>query len=318
MFNITARTITTVLLALVLLLSTPLKTLGETPERMENADIEESLISGEGEDAESLAENIRMVQNLLKDEDVQALLNNHEVISVASEISARILVWMVQNRTVTMKILAELGVRESELKSIGKIWDSWERISAACEAYMASEDGKQLLTEFGAVKNDPEIQACLKEYRDLLTSKDFDRFLDFLQKASREASREPATANVSHRGSLTQEAQEQHLAESGFIGMLISDIMLFLEQSEWAQDLLPKVATNKNLWTLLRHLSSGNSGLDHLIHQECFQLLNDDEVFAFLQNTLWKAYELYKVLEGFSYQGTKTDSRNTTGEEVAP
>ena len=46
--------------------------------------------------------------------------------------------------------------------------------------------------------------------------------------------------------------------------------------------------------------------------------MGDEEMLAFLQKTLWEAHELYKSLDGFSSLSTETESRDATGEEVAP
>ena len=99
------------------------------------------MVSGEGEAPGSLAQNLRMIQNLLKDEDMQAILKNKDASAVTAEIALRVLMWLVQNRPVTIKILVELGIGETELKCIEKIWDSSERVAAAYKEYLDSEDG---------------------------------------------------------------------------------------------------------------------------------------------------------------------------------
>ena len=314
MFSRIACNLTALLLSLVLLLAAPLTAFAEKPERMENADIQEAMVSGEGEAPGSLAQNLRMIQNLLKDEDMQAILRNEDVSAVTAEIALRVLMWLVQNRPVTMKILVELGISETELKCIEKIWDSSERVAAAYKEYLDSEDGKQLLAEFEAVRNDPDILACMSDFGDLLTSSD----LKLLLVTLKEFSRDTLADGILYDGLLSQEAVKLNLARSDFMGKLIFEILHVLEQSDWAQSSLPKLADNKNLWPFLRHLSTGNPELNQLIQREFEQIMGDEEIIAFLQKTLWEAHELYKSLDGFSSHSTETESRDAAGEEVAP
>ena len=314
MFSISVRSLTAVLLSLVLLLTAPLAALAEDPGIKENADIEESMVSGEGEAPGSLAQTFRIIQNLLKDEDMQAILKNEDVRTVTAEITFRVLMWLVQNRPVTMKILVELGISETELKSIEKIWDSSERVADAYKEYLDSEDGKQLMAEFEAVRNDPEILGCVTDFRDLLTSGD----LKLLLVTLKDFSRDTLADSVLYDGPLSQEAEELNLERSDFIGKLIFEILHVLEQSDWAQSSLPKLADNKNLWLFLHHLSTGNPELNQLVRQEFVQIIDDEEIMAFLQKTLWEAYELYKSLDDPSSQSKETESRDTIGEEVAP
>ena len=106
-------------------------TLAENPGEENTVSIEESLVSGEGMDPGSTEQNVRMIQGLLKNEDIREILKNPEVESVLSDVISKILVWMVRNREVTMKILTEMGVSEADRKSVEKIWDSLERINAS-------------------------------------------------------------------------------------------------------------------------------------------------------------------------------------------
>ena len=145
-----------VLLSVMILFSGSL-CLAESTEPKENADIQEAVVSVEGESLGTLSENIRFLKDLAQNEEVRELLGMEEVKTVTSEIIWRVLIWLYQNRPVTMKILAELGVKESDRRCIEKLWDSADRIGEALMNHSQTEDGRQLQAEAEAVKNDPDI-----------------------------------------------------------------------------------------------------------------------------------------------------------------
>ena len=97
-----------VLLSVMILFSGSL-CLAESTEPKENADIQETVVSVEGESLGTLSENIRFLKDLAQNKEVRELLGMEEVKTVTSEIIWRVLIWLYQNRPVTMKILAELG-----------------------------------------------------------------------------------------------------------------------------------------------------------------------------------------------------------------
>ena len=72
--------------------------LAENAEPMENADIQETVVSVEGESLGTLSENIRFLKDLAADEEVRELLGMEEVKTVTSEVIWRVLVWLYRNR----------------------------------------------------------------------------------------------------------------------------------------------------------------------------------------------------------------------------
>ena len=291
-------------LALAMLFPAALPALAENPEKKETADIEESMVTLEDEDLGSLAENFTLIKDLLKDEEVQGILNNQEVASVTSEIVFRILVWMFQNRSVTMKILAESGVSEADRQSIEKIWDSVDRVTSAYTDYLETEDGKQLQAECEAVKADPDIQQSVADFKDLVTSKD----LNLLLQAITEAAKADAAENALEGSQLTQSAVEKEIDDTTFMGTMILQVMKILDQSTWAQDSVPKLAKNENLWKLLTHLANGNQELDQLLRTELKLILGDREINVFIQNLLKKGYALFRILHRSPEQGAETET----------
>ena len=260
--------------------------------RPDNATIEESFITVEGEDMGSLAENILLLKKLTENEDVAALLKNEEVSTLASEITLRVLRWMVQNRPVTMKILAELGFGEEDLHCVEKIWDSADRVRAAYAAYQESEDGKQLQAEWEAVENDPEIRQSVADFQELFNSEDLQGILKALMKAVEAEKTEHGILD----GTMAPSDLDGRITENTFIGRLIIEMGHVLEHSAWAQESLPKMIRNENLARYLIHLSSGSPELDSLIREECTLTLEDPEVSRFLQRMLAGMQELTEAL----------------------
>lgn len=296
-------------------------TLAENPGEENTVNIEESLVSGEGLDAGSVAQNLRLIQELLKSEDVREILKNPDVNSVLSEVLGRILVWMVKNKEVTMKILTEMGVSETDRNSIEKIWDSLDRINESYKEYLESDDGKQLAAEYAAVKNDPDVIQAAKDFRTLSTSEDLEQLL----KALDEAVEADKSNNEMENGQLTQAVIDREVNDKTFVGALIIEIMKVLDNSPWAQNSLPKLANNENVLKFLHHLAKGTPEQDKLIRDELRLILGDREVNLFIQNTLRYGHELYKTLENPADPAAEpeanepeTKEQDNTVEEVAP
>ena len=75
----------------------------------------------------------------------------------------------------------------------------------------------------------------MSDFGDLLTSND----LKLLLVTLKEFSRDTLADGILYEGLLSQEAVKLNLARSDFMGKLIFEILLVLEQSDWAQSSLP-------------------------------------------------------------------------------
>ena len=296
----------------------------ENAEPMENADIQETVVSVEGESLGTLSENIRFLKDLAADEEVRELLGMEEVKTVTSEVIWRVLVWLYRNRPVTMKILAELGIKESDRRCIEKIWDSADRIGEALIEHSQTEDGKQLQAEAEAVKNDPEIQQALVNFQKLATSEDLMNILDALDEAVKdealksEAVKSETAGSENSDGALANEARNQRVDQSSFIGKLIIEAISVMDQSEWARESVPKLLKNENLWRFLTHLSGGNPELDRVFQEEFVLIAGDPEINVFFKKTLLDAQALYQALEGTETDQPETADNEKTSEEVTP
>ena len=146
----------------------------------------------------TLAENLGFLREMADNEDVRSLIQIQDVQDLMTEVVAQVVIWMVQNRPVTMDILAELGVGETDLRCIGRIWDSAERIRDAWQAYFETEDGRRLAAEMEAAQRDPEIQEALDNFLDMCTCEDISGISAAIGETVREGIRddmqEPAPA----------------------------------------------------------------------------------------------------------------------------
>ena len=292
-----------VLLSVMILFSGSL-CLAESTEPKENADIQETVVSVEGENLGTLSENIRFLKDLAQNKEVRELLGMEEVKTVTSEIIWRVLIWLYQNRPVTMKILAELGVKESDRRCIEKLWDSADRIGEALMNHSQTEDGRQLQAEAEAVKNDPELQESLVNFQALATSEDLTVILDTLSEAVKAETAEKKNPD----GALTKEALNRNVDQSSFIGKLIIEALTVMDRSEWARKSVPKLLKNENLWRFLAHLSGGNSELDRVFREEFVLITSDPEINVFFKQTMLEARALYRALAD-----PETDSPETAG-----
>ena len=287
--------------------------LAEDTESMENADIQETVVSVEGESLGTLSENIRFLVSLTGNEEIRGLLKIEDVKSITSEIIWRTLVWLYQNRPVTMKILAELGVKEADLRCIEKLWDSADRIGEALMKHSRSEDGRQLQAEAKAVKNDPELQEALVNFQKLATSEDLKNILDTLDDAVISEAAEHETVN--------SDTVISDVDQSSFIGKLVVKALSVIEQSEWAQKSVPNLLKNENLRRFLAHLSVGNPELDRAFREEFVLITSDPEMNVFFREILLEVQALFRALAETETDDPETadpEATEKTGKEVTP
>lgn len=245
--------------------------------------IQESMVSVEGESVGSLAENFRFLADLLKNEEIRSLLKMEDVNTIFTEVVWKVLVWMYENRPVTMKILTELGVDERGQRCIAVIWDSADRIAHEVDVFKASEEGRQLQEESNALLADPDFQKTLIGILNLAKSEDLSNLLKAVWKAAESAGTEATDSD----GVLTAEAMKRKLGLNTYIGNTILNILKTLEESDWVRNSLPQLQANENLWNFLLHLASmDNSGLDNVIREEMEKLSQDPEISIFILETL--------------------------------
>ena len=229
----------------------------------------------------TLAENLRLVQILLADEDFRNLFRIEDVRDVTTEIVLEILKWMIENRPVTMKILAELGIGEDDRNSISTIWDSAERISEVSRAYYESEDGKQLMAEFQSLQNDPDIEESLRNIWKLIQSEDMVSLMNAVADAVAQDLEGPKLD-----GPLTQQAIKERIDSKTYIGSLILRMLDVIEQCDWMQTSLPKLMENEVLWRFLAHLADRNAAMNGIVEEEMIALSKDPAVVEFVHRTL--------------------------------
>lgn len=258
---------------------------------LHTVDIQESLVSREGQEDRTLEEHLLQILELLQRKEVRNLLKIEDVSLIASEVIWNVLVWMWDNRPVTMKILAELGIGETDLRNVDKLWDSAERLSSALEEHSKSEQGQRLEAEIHALAADEEFRKSLNSLADLMTSEDLGNLLASLQEAAESGS------TALSDGPLTAAALERELDRASFTGSLLLSLLNVLDQSEWARETLPGLLFNENLWRLLLDAAQGSEELDRIFREEFTLLTSDPEMNSFLQRTLYAVFNLMNAMQ---------------------
>ena len=283
--------------------------------------IQESMVSVEGESVGGLAENFRFLADMLKDEEIRSLLKMEDVSTIFTEVIWKVLVWMYENRPVTMKILTELGVDERHQRCIAVIWDSADRIAHEVDVFKASEEGRQLQEEGNALLADPDFQKTLIGILNLAKSEDLSNLLKAVWKAAESAGTEATDSD----GVLTAEAMKRKLGLNTYIGNTILNILKTLEESDWVRNSLPQLQANENLWNFLLHLASmDNSGLDNVIREEMEKLSQDPEISIFILETLTGLSGLSQAMmeapetEEMPWEAGGEPVPDSTEEETAP
>ncbi len=292
------------LLALLLLFSGAAG-LAEEP-GMSTADIQKTVTSQEGETTGTLAENLEFLVRFIQNEQVRSLLKMDDFRDVAVDIVWEALVWMVENRPVTMKILTEVGVGEADRNCVEKLWDACNRISAAVEEYKASEDGQRLAAEYEALRTDPDFRESLENMRDMLTSENITELSGAVWSALEES-----TGDFKEDGELTREALKREMSQTSFVGSLLMELLGVLQQSKWASVSLPKLLRNEPFWVFVLHLTNGNEALDSLIQGELRALSEDPEMRSFVDRTLEALFTLGSQIE----QSVAPDVQNAENTE---
>ena len=292
----------------------------------------------DGEGTGTLKDNLRFLVDTFRNEEVQSLLRRKDIQDLFNEVIVKVLVWMIENRPVTMKILAEMGVSESECGLIGRIWDSADRITAAAEEYWETEDGKLLKQEFDAVLNDPDINEAFESMFRIFGSGEFVQLLQEIKEAA--DSDAPAAEGTAvpgdspetgtdgeedgepepQEGLLMQQAKERQLDSTTFSGQVLMAAIRLLDQADLEMDFLGKLLTNENLWTLISHLARRESNAVLQAREEYKQLMNDPEIAAFFRRTADELFaardQIYDLIDGLSEE--ETPGSGDQKEEIVP
>lgn len=246
----------------------------------DTAEIQESVVTREGEQKEeTLNDNLRLILNTIHSEEFQDLLKNPEVQDVLTEGGTAVGRWLLSNRTVTMKILTELGVSERDRVVIDEIWDSADRLYTLEQTYEQSEDGAQLAQEITALKNNPAFIQFCQDYAKMLESEDLKTVLEGVQSAINEGS-------ASGNSELMDRFAEEGIDRDSPLGNLILAVLSFSELSKEANESLILLMKEKDFWIVVVHIANNRANLEELpILEEARRLLNNPDVMTFLTET---------------------------------
>ena len=317
-----ARMLTALLLAAVLSFGCLLPAAAENPDRRTDAELQESVVTREGEETGTLVENLEQLVLLLTRKDVLSLMKIEDVGVITNEVIFRVVEWMLQNREVTMKILVELGASEADLRSIEKIWDSGLRIKAAILEFEESETGRQIAADAEALENDPAFMETLKAFTNLATEENIEDILEILSTVlNPEPSPKPEGegGEETTEGWLLQEALARKLDLESFSGEKVSALLRILQDRENFHESLEKLLENEHLWSLLRSVVGGaDNPLNDVFRQEWNTLASDEEVRDFCLQTARGCSQALDRLKELNEKAAQAAESQQTTEEAAP
>ena len=286
----------------------------ENPAGRTDAEIQQTVVTREGENNDSIGSLLLELARLTTREDVRELMQIEDFHLIVHEVIFKVLVWMVENRPVTMKILAELGLSEEDLRAVYKIWDSSERIAESIREYGESEAGKKLEKEAEALGNDPEYMQSLVELVDLINE---NTVTGTLQMLDRLFSQQQTAPEEEAPGALSREAEKRQMDRESFTGQLLTELLRVVDLNAEVSDTILKILKNEHLWAMLLQITNGSRELDEALRQEFNSLGKDEEVNAFLKRLISgmdKAVDKMKDLTSEETQQTETQQ---TEEEEA-
>lgn len=258
----------------------------ENPSARTDAEIQQSVVTREGEAANSIGSLLLQLVQLSLREDVRNLMRIEDFNQVMHEVVLRVLVWMFQNRDVTMKILLELGLTEEDLVGVGKIWDSGERVVDVIRNFRDSEDGQTLRESAAALDSDPEFQKDVHELMDMVnegTVSNALKTIDSLMQEGKDILQKEADAPA---GVLSREAEKRHLDRESFTGRLLSEMLRLTDLNAEVSSTLLGIMSNENVWTVLLQITNGSKELDDVLQEEYERLSNDPDVEGLLHRAM--------------------------------
>lgn len=292
----------------------------ENPAGRTDAEIQQTVVTREGENNDSIGSLLLELVRLTTREDVRELMQIEDFHLIVHEVIFKVLVWMVENRPVTMKILAELGLSEEDLRAVDKIWDSGGRIAESIREYGESEAGKKLEEEAEALGNDPEYMQSLVELVDLINENTVTGTLQTLDRLFSEG--KDVLESEEAAGILTREAERRQLDKESFTGRLLTELLHIVDLNASVSDTILKILKNEHLWAMLLQITNGSRELDEALRQEFDSLGKDEEVNAFLKrllNGMEGAVDKMKDLTSEETQQTETqqtEAQQTEEEEA--
>ena len=274
----------------------------------DTAEIQESVVTREGErKEETLNDNLRLILNTFHSEEFQDLLKNPEVQDVLTEGGTAVGRWLLENRTVTMKILTELGVSERDRTVIDEIWDSADRLYTLELAYEQSEDGAQLAQELVTLKNNPAFIRFCQDYAKMLESEDLKAVLEGIQRTANEGS---ATENRE----LMDRFAEEGIDRDSPLGNLILSVLSFSELNKEANESLALLMKERDFWIVVVHIANNRANLEELpILEETRRLLNNPDVMAFLTETGQSFMKIVNILAEDRKEQQNAEQAEQTG-----
>ena len=264
-------------------------------------EIQQSLVSSGNTETGSLGSNLIQLLVMVQNEDVRSLLTIQDFTDVMNEIVLRVIVWLYENRPVTMEIFAELGAESRDIRCIEKIWDCLDRIVQAKNEYNGIDEGAKLIQEIQDLAQDQEFNDNLIRIIDLGSVENVSKFFEDMLKGI-------SNASPSGDGNewIVQLASERNMKTDSFAGsVIIRAISLILANPE-ANEIMKQIISNEKLWILLADLAKDRGKLDSVLFEEIRNLLNDKEIIDFAKRiTTGAVMEAKKLQEAQEKEGAE-------------
>lgn len=250
----------------------------QVPETAETAVSPENGSAGHG----AITDVILTFVALIKSEDFQALVKYDDVRLVLSDIVWEALLWLWQNRPVTMKILTELGVPPAEQEIISRIWDTAEQIVAQETAYTQTEDGKQLIQEFRELSAHPSWETLRQGFISMVQPSEIQALLDSLSGTSPSGQSADGEQDVT-AASLLDKAKNLGVDLSEGNAESLAALLNILFRFSWARESLHELMKTSVFWKFVFHLYQSHlSPSGGLVRTELRSLLSEPEIRKYL------------------------------------
>lgn len=251
---------------------------------LEAYEIEEKLVSGEGKAFDgTLAGTLDLVSKFITDPEYMHILRIKDVQDIMNEVVLRGLVWLWQNRPVTMKVLKELGVKKEERSLISTIWDSAERLEAAEKDYILTEDGQQLKAEFEELKKHPACDGIVKGFFNVISAQNVRELLDALHRdeGDTQEAYEPVTTDEV-RDYAKQMGYEEQMTDAD--AEYLAHLVEVVQHLYGAESALGELMTTEIFWKTLLHLYISHFSDTGVIREEVDKLLSDRKIREYISN----------------------------------
>ena len=272
--------------------------------------IQEGMISEEGDQyrGDALADNLRLVAELLQSEEVNDLLQIQDVREVAAELMTNVGRWLWENPEVTLKILMELGFTQDQMDMVQRLWKIAEDLAAEERVYYESEDGQLLQQEFDTLKANPAYMQVIEDLEELISSADLRTVVTSLIEAVKEKE------SIDYwNEEIVKKFTERDLETEDEVSALLVEVLSVVAHSEWSKESMPELLNQDDFWIVIEHLqNSREERVMVQLRKTIREVTADEELMAFLSEACEQIMPIVEVLKEYEKE---TAAQQIAGEE---